>query len=327
MKELDYRSQYAPYIRGLIAMKKQSGFCYDYEAIMLEDFDHFCINHQFTEAVLTKEIVDLWSAHRRTESIGYQSQRITIVRQLSLYMSALGLECYVPGNFCRCQRNVPHVLSPNEIAQLFQKIDSYRIDNVSLSEYRYFEAEYKVLFRMIYCCGLRNAEAAELQRKNIDLDGGIIHVIHSKGDKNRDVVMAPDLAELCREYWMVIAEFLGFEPEWFFPGKDPSKHILKTSVDRKFNEFWRQTDCAAQVDKKPTVHCLRHTFVVNRMDDWMEKDYNLNNLMPYLAAYLGHKDSSGSFYYYHTVKRSFDIVRRKDTVSAQVIPEVASDEI
>ena len=46
---------------------------------------------------------------------------------------------------------------------------------------------------------------------------------------------------------------LGNNCEWLFPGKHPTEHIPKTSVDRKFNEFWNATKAAEMVDRKPTV--------------------------------------------------------------------------
>ena len=48
--------------------------------------------------------------------------------------------------------------------------------------------------------------------------------------------------------------------------------------------------------------------------------------MPYLSNYLGHKGPMETYYYYHQVEDVFQTVRRKDTVSARVIPEGAYEE-
>jgi integrase len=100
----------------------------------------------------------------------------------------------------------------------------------------------------------------------------------------------------------------------------------KTSVDKKFNEFWACTPFALNCDKKPTVHSLRHTFVVKRMNLWMEHGLNLNVMMPYLSKYLGHKGRDETFYYYHQTESAFRIIRQKDNTSRTVIPEVNADE-
>jgi integrase len=118
----------------------------------------------------------------------------------------------------------------------------------------------------------------------------------------------------------------GDDSEWFFPGKSLDIHIPKTSVDRKFNEFWNTTHASAVCDKKPTVHCLRHAFVIRRVNLWMEKDLQLQVMMPYLSSYLGHKGPIETYYYYHQVADVFKTVRRKDSMSARVIPEVQHEE-
>ena len=68
----------------------------------------------------------------------------------------------------------------------------------------------------------------------------------------------------------------------------PDRAIRKTSVDKKFAKFWNKTAFANKVDKTPTVQSLRHTFVVNKMNEWMEAEVNIRVMMPYVSRYLGH---------------------------------------
>lgn len=142
-----------------------------------------------------------------------------------------------------------------------------------------------------------------------------------KGDKDRAICLSEDVRELCSQYkaWLVS---LCPTSEWFFPGKYPEQHIPKTSVDRKFNEFWNATELSKQTDKKPTVHSLRHAYVTKRMNLWMKSDTDLKVMMPYLSQYLGHKGPVETYYYYHQVQEIFETIRRKDKISSRVIPEV-----
>ena len=158
--------------------------------------------------------------------------------------------------------------------------------------------------------------------ENIDLHNGIITICQSKGRKDRIVYLSNDLRVLCLDYrrWLDIQ--LGMPSKWFFPGKYPERPIPKTSVDRKFNEFWNNTLMAENCDKKPTVHCLRHAFVIKRINLWMETDVPLHVMMPYLSSYLGHSGPMETYYYFHQVRDAFQTVRRKDKISMRVIPEV-----
>ena len=98
--------------------------------------------------------------------------------------------------------------------------------------------------------------------------------------------------------------------------------IRRTSVDKKFAEFWNKTPFANKVDKKPTVQSLRHTFVVNKMNEWMEAGVEIGVMMPYLSRYLGHSSISDTQYYFHAIEQAFPVIRRSDTVAQRVIPEV-----
>ena len=109
---------------------------------------------------------------------------------------------------------------------------------------------------------------------------------------------------------------------WMFPGEDPSKPISSNSVENHFNKCWERLPFAANANRHPTPHCLRHAFVVERLNDWMLRDIDIRQMFAYLSKYLGHKNSSETFYYYHLVKKAFTVIKKKDTVSGRVIPEV-----
>jgi integrase len=130
---------------------------------------------------------------------------------------------------------------------------------------------------------------------------------------------------MCRDYDEAMQKIIP-DREWFFPGWYPDRPIRRTSLDKKFAELWRKTPFANKVDKKPTVQSLRHTFVVNKMNEWMEAGVDIGVMMPYLSRYLGHSSISETQYYFHAIEQAFPVVRRNDTVAQRVIPEVETYE-
>ncbi len=72
-----------------------------------------------------------------------------------------------------------------------------------------------VLLRLMYCCGLRSAEACELKCENADLTNGILFIMDSKGNKNRAVYMSDDILELCRRFHKKYSELFP-DREYFF---------------------------------------------------------------------------------------------------------------
>ena len=91
-----YESVFAPYIEGLILQKKADGFIYELEAYILKFFDQFCIDNDYKEPIITRDISMKWAIQRETEGTNYRNQRLSFVRQLSLYMNSLGINSYIP---------------------------------------------------------------------------------------------------------------------------------------------------------------------------------------------------------------------------------------
>ena len=116
-----------------------------------------------------------------------------------------------------------------------------------------------------------------------------------------------------------------FYSEYLFPSSDPNTPLQVASINKKLKEFWKKAS-GASASKYPTVHSLRYSFVVTRMNLWMEKEKNLTAMMPYLSKYLGHESVENTYYYYHQIESVFRIVRQKDQLSDCIIPEVPDEE-
>lgn len=318
MKNYEYRSQLAPYISGLIRQKRADGYSYEFEAYMLEHFDRFCIENGYDSGRLTRDLVMAWAEQRPTESKNYRNQRVSFVRQLALYMISLNMEAYIPRAFESNAVSVPHILSRDEIHEFYKVVDSFL---PCQTKFQRFALSYSVLFRLFYCCGLRLSEGCYLKRSAVNLQNGCLSIYQSKGHKDRVVFMSGDMLEMCKNYDKLMQKLVP-NREWFFPGRDESKPFSKTSIDKKFSHFWNMTPYAGKVDEVPTVHSLRHTYVVSKMNEWMNEGKNFEAMMPYLSRYLGHTSIDETHYYYHQVVSAFEIVRKRDRVADRAIPEV-----
>ena len=253
------------------------------------------------------------------------SKRISVVRQFGLYMISLGMEAYIPNRFYKAAKAVVHILSDEEIASFFKVIDEY-VPAVSGASFHRLALEYKVIFRLIYCCGLRISEACRLCNEDVDLKCGTIRMLLFKGRKDRIVYLADDLTELLREYRLILSSVYHCQSVWFFPAREPEKWLSTVTIGKRFHESWTKTPFAESCDRNPTVHCLRHSFVVKRMNMWMDEGVSLKKMLPFLSKYLGHTSPAETFYYYHQIHSAFRIIRGRDKSSIKVIPEVTSDE-
>ena len=114
---------------------------------------------------LTGHIPMKWAIQKETEGTNYRNQRLSFVRQLSLYMNSLGINSYIPQLMQSEAITIPHVLSQDELRAFFNVADTY-LPRGSKKWHR-LSMEYQVLFRMYYCCGMRLAEGCRLKKKVI----------------------------------------------------------------------------------------------------------------------------------------------------------------
>jgi len=317
-----YVSPLAGYMADFICLKRSLGYKYNDEAYFLSQFDRYWAGSGDGSILLTYENVAPYLEQRDTETRRSHSHRIAVLKQFTKYMNQIGFPCFIPDKVIRYPKAITHILSDAEVSSLFAEIDTYLPKNRDCQNIRLGNG-YKVLFRLIYCLGLRLSETCSIRISDIDFEKGTIILKEgTKKDKERVVYLPEGLLELVMKTIQDNKNHLKFESYWLFPGYDPTKHVSIHTIDKRFNSSWIKTPFAATCEKKPTVHSLRHTFVVKRMNLWMEQGLDLNVMLPYLSRFLGHKTFHETYYYYHAVLEAYRIIRTKDTVADDIIPEV-----
>ena len=106
-------------------------------------------------------------------------------------------------------QKLPPVLSPEEISRILYLATSLKARAMLLS--------------LAYGCGLRASEVARLRACDIDSDQMIIRVVQSKGRKDRNVMLPPEILDLLRQWWKARPKRhdAGVPPQqrWLFPGR------------------------------------------------------------------------------------------------------------
>ena len=323
MSENEFLSKLAPFIDSLLREKTACGYSYQNEKYILARFDRFVIKRGWNTGQITRELVADWSIQTPSEGINNRGKRVSVVKLLAMHIVSLGYEAYIPQSLKREPAPDPYVLVKEELKDLFWQIDRDCCTYTKRrSEFNRFNAGYSVLFRMYYCCGLRQAEGIKLRRANVDLKNNYLDIFHSKGDKDRRVYMSSGLSEMCRKYDCLMEEIYP-NREWFFPGADPKKHLNSSTITIKMDQMWKKTGRYVEGGKKPTVHSLRHTYVVDRINQWIDDGRDVEQMMAYLALFLGHANPDGTDYYYHTSLASTSIVREITHARTQrIIPSI-----
>ena len=247
-------SKLAPYIEGLIAEKKASGYSFTGSASLLYSFDAFIIAEGLDSGFLDERAVREWELLKPTENLNTRNSRVSIVRMLAKYMTPLGADVCYPLSHGSEEHTMPYIPERDELQKLFCHIDSIRYLHPAYSR---LNIEYPIIVRLYYCCGLRLNEVVVLKRSDVNLTTGSLYIRHSKGDKDRLVFIAEDFLTLIRSYDVKMEAKYIRDREWFFPGFCVTHHFTNTTIDKKFKEWWMGAFPNWE-GKRPTVHALRN---------------------------------------------------------------------
>jgi len=117
--------------------------------------------------------------------------------------------------------------------------------------------KYRAALSIAYGCGLRVSEIANLKVADIDSARMLIRVEQGKGRKDRFAMLSPDLLDLLRQWWRVK------RPRgWLFPGQQPAQPI----TPRQLNRACHAAADAAKLDKRVSMHTLRHSFATHLLE-------------------------------------------------------------
>jgi len=162
---------------------------------------------------------------------------------------------------------VPQVMSPDEMRRLLAVTSSLKV---------------RALLSLGYGCGLRAGEIVRLKVKHIDSAQNIIRIEQSKGRKDRNVMLSPEVHELLRQWWKArpSRHDAGISPQerLLFPSR---KNHGKPITTRQLSRLFHAATEAAGIKKSVTLHALRHSFATHLLEHG--RDSRL------IQALLGHE--------------------------------------
>jgi site-specific recombinase XerD len=185
-------------------------------------------------------------------SICTRNQIMTGVRflfRVTLRQLDLAAEIY----HLREPEKLPLVISPQEAKRLLAFAGSLKA---------------RVMLSLSYGCGLRAGEVVRLKVKHIDSAQAIIRIEQSKGRKDRNVMLSPEMLALLRQWWKARPSRYDaatpVQERWLFPSR---KSAGKRMTTRHLNRLFHEAADAAGIKKGVTLHALRHSFATHLLED------------------------------------------------------------
>jgi len=173
----------------------------------------------------------------------------------------------------RVPQTLPVVLSREEVARLIAAAPNLK---------------HQTALSVAYGAGLRASEVIALKVGDVDSQRMTLRVEQGKGRKDRYAMLSPVLLERLRAWWRVgHAQGKILPGGWLFPGLNPMDPLST----RQLNRAIHAAADAAGIDKRVSMHSLRHSFATHLLEQ--KEDIRV------IQVLLGHKKLETTSIYTH----------------------------
>jgi len=170
-------------------------------------------------------------------------------------------------------QKLPVVLSRDEVARLIAAAPNLK-SQTALS--------------LAYATGLRVSEVVALKVTDIDSKRMTLRVEQGKGRKDRYAMLPPVLLERLRAWWRLAHSQGKMLPGgWLFPGLNP----VESLTTRQLNRAIHIAAATAKIDKRVSMHTLRHSFATHLLEQKVD--------IRVIQVMLGHKKLETTVVYTH----------------------------
>lgn len=243
----------------------------------LKRFFYYCQTYEngaFPDEELLKKYI-LFSLDQKECSHSYMSQMISAYK---LFSTAFGSHTSLD-EIPRPKRtdHLPKVLSQQEMVKLLTSLENIK---------------HKAILYLIYAAGLRVSEAAKMKISDIESDRMMIRVEQGKGAKDRYTLLSETALTLLRDY------VKRYRPKvWLFEGQQPGTHLSERSIQHIFKSALKE----AGINKRVSVHVLRHSFATHLLESGTD--------IRYIQELLGHKSPKTTQIYTHVTDKRLSKIR------------------
>lgn len=191
---------------------------------------------------------------------------------------------------------VPYIYSKNELKLIFKTALTYPVNKSHINPKMIY-----VVLVLTYALGLRIRETLSIRIEDIDLEQSVVTISETKFFKSRIVTFNIDVKKILMQY--LKSKYNGNNlyfidgRRYLFTGRNEQALCISTLEGifkriREINDIKRDNST-----RQPRIHDLRHTFAVNTLVTWYEKNKNVQKLLPVLSDYLGHAEISSTICY------------------------------
>jgi len=306
MNRPEFRSVFKNELNAYLDAKVANGFQERSFTVRLNVFDKFCLQHAMDIPVFTEDLAGEWIKRRENEASTTHYSRVNAIKHFLNYLREKGYNVHITRdvNFNKTKYQ-PHIYTEEETRRYFQAVDSF-VPRVNKKN----TLQYPVLFRLLYCCGIRIDEALKIRKKDVDLNEGIIKLRETKNNSERYVVLSDSLSSLMRRY-ADKCFYLQDDDDYIFRSANGGRCSYDT-VYEHHRLFLKSANIPYIGNGEgPRIHDWRHTFSVYAFKQMIDAGMDMYVALPVLSTFLGHKTIFATEGYVRLILAMFPHIEEK----------------
>lgn len=321
--EKPFVGEFKELLEAFVEQKRNLGYKYNSTRESLLRFSIFSKPYCIENRVLNKQLVSDWTSKRKNEVSKNWAHRNSDLRQFALYLQNLGYDAFIPPKIHKIGQGeyIPYIFTHEEIDRFLRVVDSITPHPLSNKH-----QSYPLLFRLLYCCGLRISEAIHLKISDVDFDKGVLFIRESKFNKDRIIPMSLALAAMLIKYQALFNKNNAPE-DYYFRNKNGTPLTRARVYDLYRKLLWKAGISHGGKGKGPRLHDLRHAFCVHTLANQVKDGVDLYVALPILSTYVGHNSIRGTQRYVRLTAEAYpELIERVSRTCAYVLPEVMKNE-
>jgi len=294
------REALADYLR----VRRRLGFEMPQDGRLLEGFVEFL--ERAGAARITSELALTWARLPVHAHPHRWRQRLSVARGFARHLATIDPASEVPSEDLlpgHRPRIAPYIYTVEEIAALIAAAGRLRPPPRA--------ARHQTLIGLLAITGMRPGEALALDRQDVDLRDGVLHVRAGKQKKQREVPLHESTISAPREYaHQRDARFPTPSTAAFISAR--GRRVARQELNRTFMKLIGEIGLEGRGARaRPRPHDLRHAFAVRTLLDWLEAGEDIDRRMPLLSTFLGHVDPASTYWYLEAVPELFERISRR----------------
>lgn len=313
-----FQSRWADQLAAFVRFKNALGFPYVRSIATLQSFDRFASSPGRRRTIDMAAIIRGWLNRSRPRKPVTVTNELAVLRQFCRFRQRYEAQAFVPDRTWAPQSAesifAPYIFSDEEIRRILASTAQVNASPRSRRCYR-------LLVLVLYCTGLRIGEALGLRRCDLDLKQACFRVGPSKG-RIRWVPFQKDLTRELR-FWLK-HDCSDARPDAYLFSNDDGHQRRVKNVSHNLRVLFRRCRLKPVSGRAgPRCHDLRHTMAVHRLQRWYREGRDPQHLLPWLSAYLGHRNLLGTERYLHATPALLAIASgrlRRQLASTPALP-------